>query len=645
MSDKRTEKTEQTPIPATKIIAQNQEVSKQGFPVNMKLALLLGLISFIVYANTLKNGYTLDDYYAITNNNIVTKGMSAIPELLFTPYHRGNFIATNDLYRPLSLVMFAAEYQLFGNNPAPAHFLNVLLFICSVILLFLFFDKLFERKKTAVAFIAALLFAVHPIHTEVVANIKSRDELLCFSFAFLSLNIFLKYVNTGKVVQLFAGTFCFFLSLLSKETVITFLAVIPLIFFFYRNENKKRSAYITISIITAAVIFLAIRFSVLNSYNANSIEKINVINNSLAKEGLSSVSRIATAILILGYYLKLLFVPYPLICDYGFNAISYVTFSNPGVLISLAFYIFLAIFSVKLFLKNHKNPFAFGIFFFLITVSLFSNIPFLIGTAMGERLLFFPSAGFCFLIALMMERVAGRTNESNLSIIKNKKILGMLIPVMLVFIVITINRNSEWLNNYTLYTTDIKSSPQSGKLNLWLGLELITNIEKEEKDTSKQKEIRNEGIDYLRKSIAIYPDIPIAHAGLCDAYFRMGQYDSAEVHGIKAISLDPNSVLTLKNLGGIYFIKKDYTKAIEMSRKQIKLKTDSADPYANIAACFLSLGKVDSGIYYLNESILVDPTYNRSFEFLSMAYKSIGKTDSSKKYEAIAQKMNPGFKL
>ena len=177
--------------PAPKNEPAAQAAVKRVMSLSLKLALLLGIISFIVYANTLKNGYVLDDSSAIFENTIVHKGTAGISELLTTPYRYGFYITENDLYRPLSLVMLAIEYQFFGLNPAPNHFMNIIVFAAGVIMLFFFLDAFFERKKTAVAFIAALLFAVHPVHTEVVANIKSRDELLCFFFAFLSLNVFM----------------------------------------------------------------------------------------------------------------------------------------------------------------------------------------------------------------------------------------------------------------------------------------------------------------------------------------------------------------------------------------------------------------------------------------------------------------------
>ncbi len=324
-----------------------------AFPTRYKLAFVLGVIAFLVYANTLSNGYAVDDASVITDNKIVTRGISAIPEILFTPYRKGINLAANDQYRPLSLVMFAVEYQVFGLNPMPGHLVNVLLFGCCVVLLFLFFDDFFERKRTPVAFITALLFALHPIHTEVVANIKSRDELLCFFFVFLGCIEFLNYAKSGKWQQLSIGALCYFLSILSKETSVTFLVIIPFVFFFYANSNRNRSLYILACVGVAAIVALALRYSVLH-YQTTDASQIPFIDNELAKQGLPAESRFATALLILGYYLRLLLVPYPLMWDYSFNIIPLTHFSDMRALMSLAIYVFLIAFSLYRLSRRKK---------------------------------------------------------------------------------------------------------------------------------------------------------------------------------------------------------------------------------------------------------------------------------------------------
>ena len=185
------------------------------FPLQAKLSLILGLVSLLVYANTLKNSFVFDDLVLIEHNAAVNKGISGIPEIFATPYFKGKINVSFDYYRPLSTVLFAIEYQIFGDTPFAGHLVNILLFSGCVLLLFFFLDNLFEQKKTGVAFIACLLFAVHPVNTEVVANIKSSDQLLCFFFAFSALDMYIKFVQKGKILQAITGSIFFFLSLLS----------------------------------------------------------------------------------------------------------------------------------------------------------------------------------------------------------------------------------------------------------------------------------------------------------------------------------------------------------------------------------------------------------------------------------------------
>lgn len=130
---------------ANKTLEIHPKSRGKSYP-KLKLAFFLGLISFIVYANTLKNGFTVDDVTVITENSIVHKGISAIPEILSTPYRRGYFITANDLYRPLSLVMFATEYQFFGNNPMPYHLVNILYFPFALFFFSIFYICFLGKK-------------------------------------------------------------------------------------------------------------------------------------------------------------------------------------------------------------------------------------------------------------------------------------------------------------------------------------------------------------------------------------------------------------------------------------------------------------------------------------------------------------------
>ena len=96
-----------------------------------QLCILLSVVCCLLYANTLFNNYAFDDPVVIEKNKFVTEGISAIPKLLATPHLRGFYVIPNDLYRPLSLVMFAIEYQFFGLNPMTGHLFNILTLLLS----------------------------------------------------------------------------------------------------------------------------------------------------------------------------------------------------------------------------------------------------------------------------------------------------------------------------------------------------------------------------------------------------------------------------------------------------------------------------------------------------------------------------------
>jgi len=609
---------------------------------NMLFVLILAAISITVYANTFKNGFVLDDFSVYTKNTIVTKGILAIPEILSTPYRRGFYVISNDLYRPLSLVMFAIENQLFNGDPYASHVINVFLFAACVVLLFLFLDALSEKKNTIVAFIAALLFAVHPIHTEVVANIKSRDELLCFFFAFISLNVFIKYIDSGKIKQLAIAGFCYFLSLLSKETAISFLAIIPIVFFFYRNENKKRSIYIIASVIITAVAFLAIRFFVLNAYHANKVFEMTFMDNALSKPP-SVASGLATAIYIMGEYIKLLIVPYPLICDYSYNSIPFVTFSNIWVLLSCLMYISLAVVGTYLLMKFKKNLFAFGISFFLITIALFSNIVFPLGAEMGERFLFFSSAGYCWILGLLVGKWVIQSPGIMTTVLYDRKFLVVCFPVLLIYSFITVSRNFDWYDGLTLYKADVEKSPNDAKLNYYLGSELM--ISAESADMADKAQRFQDAIPYLQKAIIIYPDYMDAHKRIGDAFFIISHLDSAEFHYQKAIAINPKDIEPINHLDIIYFKTQRYKQSLELCKRAVLIDTNYTEGYSNMGMCYLYLKKYDSAIYCLNKAISVDRDYNPSYEFLAMVYKEMNYRDSAIKYEAIAKVHDPAFHI
>ncbi len=589
------------------------------------LCILLGIVAFGLYTSTLWSGYAMDDATVIYENSYVKKGIAAIPDLLTTPRLSGYLKLPADSYRPLSLIMFAVEYQLWGPNPAAGHFFSVLLFAGCVIVLFLFLHSLFEGKKVQVAFLAALLFAMHPIHTEVVANIKSRDELLAYFFGFLALLSFAAYAKSGRITGLVWGTVAYFLACLSKETVITFVAIIPLVFFFYINEDRRRSIYISVAATGAALLFLAIHRMVLTSHHVGMQGPDDFTTNALIGAPFLE-TRIPTAFFVLGKYLCLLFFPYPLLCNYSYSSIPFAGWGSLGALASVAVYCLLAGVGVWRLIRNRKDPWAFAILFYLITLSLFSNLFFLITSQMTERFLFFSSTGFCIAIALGYELLSRNFGVSLSMVFSNKATYALLLPVFILFAAMTEDRNKDWKDNYTLFSRDVEKSPDDCRLNYYKAISIPVDVNG---DAASRNSAYNEKIGYLWRALAIYPDFAEAHTELGKIFEAFGVYDSALVHNMAVLRNNTDNSIATYHTAVEYYALKKYEDAIIWFKATIKLSPESVLANLNLAKCYADAHMPDSAVVYYQRTLLLDERQVLAQRGLAIAFLEQNKYDSA----------------
>src|SRR4051812_28179847 len=154
-------------------------------------SLLIFAFSFLLYFNSVFNDYNMDDELVTQNHRLTSKGISAIPEIFSSPYYEDKSGYRYE-YRPMVLVTFAIEHSLFGDHAGVSHFINVLLYSLLCCLLFRVLRKLFKNYNILFPLLITLLFAAHPVHTEVVASIKNRDEILSLLFGLLSLDFALR---------------------------------------------------------------------------------------------------------------------------------------------------------------------------------------------------------------------------------------------------------------------------------------------------------------------------------------------------------------------------------------------------------------------------------------------------------------------
>ena len=627
--------------------------------------LFLGILALLVYANTLQNGYALDDTAAIRSNTLVKKGAVALPQIFCTTYWYGYENNKNDIeeYRPLSLAMFAIEQQLYPNNPTIGHLVNILLYSACCMVLFQLLYHLFKKKRPFLSFVATLLFALHPIHTEVVANIKSRDELLCFFFAFLALLTFVRYAETQKKGLLLGGLVLYFLSLISKESSITLVAVIPIILIWHSRQNRKISATVSLLCLIPVAIYLLIRHQVIASCHIPKVAWF-LWDNPLIAAPTFAIG-LATKILILGQYLRLLLIPYPLISDYSYNAIPFVGFNNLGVWCTIVIYGLAVALAVVCLYPRRQNqgeaslpakmrwlsdpersfPLAVGILFLLATIAIYSNFFLLIGAEMAERFMFFPSVGFCIVIAFVIEQSVVRSAAQDFKSVTNKKALYILVPVAAFFILLTVKRNSEWQDDLTLYTADSKKSPNDSRLYYFAGAQQLEEAKFGNSEPDVKRDLYRDGIINLQRCIAVSPDYGWAHFKLTGVFLNELRLDSAELHGQMAMKTCPQKDGPMNTLANVYMVQQKYADAIGLLWQACALSPQNAEYPGNLGFCYLYLKNYDSATWYFLKSTRLDPSYSVAREYLPFAFKAAGLADSAKKYETIARQSEPGFSL
>jgi len=619
-------------------------VQKDNINTIRIMAFVIFCLSFFVYANTFKNGYVLDDSSAVKDNWLVKRGITAIPTLFKTSYRYGYWTSADNLYRPLSLVMLAVEWQLWPDNPKPSHVINVLLYALACLLLFLTLRKLFQQYSVFFPFIATVIFALHPIHTEVIANIKSRDEILSFLFLVLTLQFVIQYIGTSKNKWLLFGTICYFFAFLSKESAVTFLAVIPLTIYFFTNATNTKNIFVTSILFIPALFFLAIRAKIL--YNQPALAPILSVDNLLVAAP-DILTRYATAIKIMGKYLWMLLVPYPLISDYSYNQITISGWGNLWTLLSFVILLAMAIFSIWKIKTKHVLAFA-GLFFFVI-MSLYSNILMLIGTSFGERFLFIPALAFGLTVAwlilwlLKIPLIASAITKPPKFFLTKNKVLFVLFPIIIFYSIEIYSRNKEWYSNETLYSTDVLKSPNSAHLRYHYGLILMQKKALGKDLKVEHPEYLDSAIVQFKQAAKISPTYSDAYDQIGLAYYRKNMNDSALKYYQKALDYNAYRPVTFSNMGIIYFNNKQFEKAIDVLQKALKYNPAFADAWRNMGSTLATIGKNKEAIDAYKKCLEFDPQNALVNYFMSITYKKMGDKTNAKFYLDRAADLDPKY--
>lgn len=516
-------------------------------------AILVSLLSMLFYGNTINNEFALDDTAVIVQNEYVWRGFAGIPDILTKDAYDSYFkqINTTDQvrggrYRPLSIVTFAIEQQLFGaltQQQADSlvrfgvtpiakeehdkqflrlmhirHGVNVVLFMLSCLVLLYFLRNIVFRHNTMLAFVATVLFVVHPIHTEVVANVKSRDEIMSLLFICLTFISAFAYNRSGKMWMLAAALVSYVLAFLSKEYAITLLLLLPLTFYLFDDKGVKKSAIQSLPYWVVAAVYVVVRLLVMPQRSEFSDSDIQINPYAMAQ----GTQKLATEIATLLQYLRLMIFPHPLSCDYSYNQIPYEDFTSPVVWVALSVHVLLLAIGIYCFIR--RSVVCFGIAFYFINLMMVGNLLFDIGATMCERLVYHSSVGFVVVLAEAIGYAVRRYGWCGRSVV--------WAPVAIIVLTLcgykTIARNADWKNDQTLFYQDINVCPNSFLISSNVGSLLVNNADKEP-DTAKRTADIRRAIGLFGHALSLQETYALGHLNRSVAYLKLSMPDSAAV--------------------------------------------------------------------------------------------------------------------
>jgi len=619
-------------------MAKNNKKAKVEMPVKSKypvrrrnrlFKLIIIVFSFMLYGNTIYNHYSLDDYHISTENALLQKGISAIPEIFTSTYAEEG--GMNYGYRPVTRSSFAIEYELFGEGtflgnlvceatrglglykargcditPYVSHFFNVLLYMAALLILFRVLRRLFRNYHYFFPFIITLLYAAHPVHTEVVASLKNRDELFVIIFMLLSLEQFIRYADFGKVKHIVFGGLFVVSSFLSKETTAAFYLIIPLSLYFFTEMPVKK---------VLAVGGIILLFGVVAAFGPFLVIPFNVRPFGLQETPLavddSFISRISLGFYTLLYYLRLLVWPHPLLYYYGYDMFPIPEIWNPWVIVSILLH--LGLFGYAIYKLKSRHILSFAILIYLGSIAMFANIVKPAPGIIADRFLFLPSLGFVIALGYglyKLFRVSPSVQE--IPFRRVAMVLGVLLIFLIPYSAKTIVRNQDWQTEFTLYKADMPYLYNSVKANDLYADAIMKIVNRElAKPVNVLKFVEpqvREAMNHWERSVEIMPDYQPAWNSLGIIHSRVYKnYDTAIYHFNRALALEPTKPQTWFNLGQAYEGMGRIDTAIFLYRENLKHDPESVSTRSRMANLLYRRGKFKEAIELNQEITQIDP--------------------------------------
>lgn len=554
-----------------------------------------------VYANSLKGQFLWDDETLVQYNPYI-KDWSHL-STIFTSRLGSMAKEAGAFYRPVQTFTYLLDYSFWRLNTTGYHAVNMALHILAAVSVYGLIQILFQKGKLSL--LTALLFVVHPMHTEAVSYISGRADSLVTCFMFLSFILYLKHHERRGTVTLMCMMVSYVLALLSKEIS---LILIPLILF-YHYTFKKSVDKKALSFLTGALIGYV-------------LWRLLVVGMGTIAKGYTPTffERLPGVFVALTNYFRILLLPFDLHMEYGGILFS---FREPKAIIGV---ILLTILLVYVFRKKEQDRFLFfatGWFFICLLPS--SNLLYPINAYMAEHWLYLPSIGFFLIMARFL-----------IGLFEDKRFKGLAIVVTLGFLmfysVLTIRQNRYWNNGIDFYQQMLRYAPESSRL--------YNNLAKAYHDAGKNDDL----IKLLKSAIQLQPDNALAHNNLGNAYKGIGKFKEATRAYEQAIKIDPQHAGPYYNLSTIYSdVEGRKDEAIALLSKAIELSPHFSKPYNKLGLIYLERGEKDRAVDLLNKAMRLNPDDPEIYHNFGYIYIQVGDREKAKAMYKKAIEVNPNY--
>lgn len=525
------------------------------------LILLLFALTVLIYSNSLRGDFVSDDRYFIVKN-VAIRNLSNIPSFFINPSAVAFSGLAEDVYRPITTSMYAFDYFMWFYDTFGYHLENVILHAMNVVLIFTFLN--IALGDIFVAFFASLLFASHPVQTEVVAWISGRSSVLFLFFYLGSLISYMLYRRLRRGSMYILSILLCAMALFSKEMALT----LPFIIIMYdihfpdgKIFRKKILQYLPY--ITMAVFFVVVRSLVLKRVGQCGWWGGNFYYNFLS------------AITVIPEYIKLLIYPVDLNAFYVAKVAR--SAAETQVLMSIGFLV--VIFASMPFIFKRSKPASFAVLWFFITLLPVSNIVPL-KALMAERFLYLPSIGFTIIAAMAI----GSLRRLD---VKYTYVIAIIVACALTtaYSIRTIARNGDWKDAISLSKSIIRVSP----LNAWGYASLGTAYIGEERYA--------EATIPLMKSIALDNSYSSPRNALGFCYLQLGKNKEAASVLAETARLDPRNIEAINALGVAYAGLKRYEDAIREFNKAMAIDPTFSSTYLNLGTAYEEMQQNDKALY------------------------------------------------